>query len=345
MKEILIEYGVFLGKGLTVLVLTLIALGSIIKLRKENNSEKNSLKITKINDTYRKLKNKILSNIISKKEKKSEIKKLKQLRKEKKSEIKKLKKEIFNKVFVCKFVGDINAKETDQLREKITAILSVAKENDEVILCLESPGGVVHGYGLAASQLDRIKKQNIKLTITVDKVAASGGYMMACVADKIIAAPFAIIGSIGVVAQIPNFYRLLDKKNIDIELHTAGEYKRTLTMLGKNTSKGRKKFVDDLEEIHSIFKSFVKEHRPALNVNKVSTGEIWLGQQAIKQGLVDEIMTSDEYILQKIESNDVFLVEIISKKSIKEKLAQTSETLLEKIANKVWRQISNRYFS
>ena len=183
------------------------------------------------------------------------------------------------------FDGDIRASATDNLREEISAILPQIVTGDEVLVKLESPGGMVHSYGLAASQLQRIKNAGVPLIIAVDKVAASGGYMMACVADRIIAAPFAVLGSIGVLAQLPNFHRLLQKNNIDFELLTAGEYKRTLTMFGENTDKGREKFVEELEETHGLFKSFVSANRPALDIAKVATGEVWYGQNALAEGL------------------------------------------------------------
>ena len=175
----------------------------------------------------------------------------------------------------------MKASAVSSLRQEITAILSLAEKQDEVLVRLESGGGMVHAYGLASSQLLRIRNQDIDLTVCVDKVAASGGYMMACVANKLLAAPFAVIGSIGVIAQIPNFHRLLKKNDIDFEMITAGEYKRTLTMFGENTEKGREKFAEDIEDVHVLFKDFVKEHRPALDVEAVATGEVWFGQRAI----------------------------------------------------------------
>jgi serine protease SohB len=200
------------------------------------------------------------------------------------------------RVYVIRFRGGDEAEEVSHLREEITAILSVAEAGDEVVVSLESPGGVVHGYGHAASQLQRLKDAGLRLTATVDEVAASGGYMMACVADDIVAAPFAIVGSIGVVAEIPNFHRLLQKNDIDVEQHTAGEYKRTLTLLGRNTEKGRRKFMEELEEAHDLFKQWVKEHREHIDIDKVATGEYWYGRQAKALGLVDRLGTTDDVL-------------------------------------------------
>ena len=215
------------------------------------------------------------------------------------------------RMFVIDFKGDIQASEVNSLREEITAALSVAQEEDEVLVRLESPGGVVHGYGLAASQLQRVRSRGITLTVAVDKVAASGGYMMACIANRVLAAPFALLGSIGVVAQIPNFHRLLQKNDIDYEVLTAGEYKRTLTVFGENTDKAREKFVDDLEDVHALFKEFVKEHRPTVDIEEVATGEAWFGRRALEHRLVDELETSDEYIIERCDEMDVFHIRYV----------------------------------
>lgn len=242
------------------------------------------------------------------------------------------------RLFVLDFDGDIDASETEALRRQITAIIQTAnKEKDSVLLCLESPGGVVHGYGLAASQLNRIKQAGIPLTIAVDKVAASGGYMMACVADKIVAAPFAVLGSIGVVAQVPNIHRLLKDKNVDVELHTAGKYKRTLTLMGENTDEGREKFQEDLELTHDLFKHHINTHRPQIDIEAVATGETWYGQQAINNQLADEIMTSDDFILAATDSMDVYKLSIEQKQGLIERLR---EQLMKK--NKA--SINSQYF-
>lgn len=200
------------------------------------------------------------------------------------------------RVFVLNFSGDLQASGVTALRHEVTALLSRTRQGDEVVLRLESAGGLVHAYGLAASQLDRIAAAGVRLTVCVDKVAASGGYLMACVAEQILAAPFAVLGSIGVVAQIPNIHRLLKRHDVDIELLTAGEYKRTLTVLGENTEAGREKFQRDLETTHELFKHHVAERRPQLDIGAAATGEVWLGTRALAMGLVDRIQTSDEYL-------------------------------------------------
>ncbi len=232
------------------------------------------------------------------------------------------------KVYVIDFNGDIKASQVEQLRHEVNAILMIATPNDEVLIRIESPGGAVNGYGLAASQLQRIRDKNIPLTACIDKVAASGGYLMACVAHKIIAAPFAIIGSIGVVAQIPNFHRWLKKNDIDIELLTAGEYKRTLTLLGENTDKDRQKFQEDLEEIHKAFRNYVLANREDLDIDAVATGEHWLAQDALKLHLVDTLQTSDEYIMDKLVSHKLFKLTAHGKESLINKLCKPAMRLL-----------------
>lgn len=223
-------------------------------------------------------------------------------------------------VFVLDFNGDIKASGVERLREEISAVLSVANADDEVVVRLDSSGGQVHSYGLAAAELARIRTAGVRLTICVDKVAASGGYMMACVADKIIAAPFAIVGSIGVVSQMPNFHEFLKKHDIDVELFTAGEYKRTVTMFGKNDDDDRAKYQEDLNRIHELFKNHIKEYRPNLDIEKLATGEIWFGSDALGLGLIDELGTSDAYILEKLNNHNVLLLHSHQKPTVLEKL-------------------------
>jgi len=212
------------------------------------------------------------------------------------------------RAFVLDFDGNLRASAVTGLREEVTAVLAVARPGDEVIVRLKSPGGLVHAYGLAASQLERVRAKGVKLTAAVDLVAASGGYMMACVADHIVAAPFAVVGSIGVVAGIPNVHRLMKKHDVDYELLTAGEYKRTLTVFGENTEAGREKFQRELDETHALFKDWVGRYRPQLDLAKVATGEHWYGTQALALGLVDQLATSDDYLLGKLEGFDLVSV-------------------------------------
>lgn len=244
------------------------------------------------------------------------------------------------KIFVLDFKGDIQASAVENLREEITLILATAKAGrDRVVVRLESPGGMVHGYGLAAAQLVRLRDAGFHLTICVDKVAASGGYMMACIANEIIAAPFAIVGSIGVVAQVPNFNRLLKQHNVDFELYTAGQYKRTVTMFGENTPEGKAKFEEELQQTHVLFKHFVEKYRPQLNVDKVATGEHWYGEDALELNLVDKLQTSDEYLLALLPQYDVYVINTRKKATLGEKLglqaAQMADSLIPAVMNKV----------
>ena len=220
-------------------------------------------------------------------------------------------------------------------------MLSQATSDDEVVVKLESAGGMVHSYGLASSQLDRLRKENIPLTVCVDKVAASGGYMMACVADKILAAPFAIVGSIGVVAQMPNFNKLLKKHDVDFEVLTAGEHKRTLTVFGENTDKGRKKFIQDLEETHTLFKDYVAERRPQVAMDKVATGEVWYGSRAKDLALVDDVKTSDEYLMHRVSEADVFEIAYKQKRKLHQRLGVAAEESVDRLLIKWWDRFTN----
>jgi serine protease SohB len=246
------------------------------------------------------------------------------------------------RTFVLDFDGDVKASAVEFLRHEISAIISVAKVTDEIIMRLDSSGGMVHTYGLAASQLGRINTANIPLTICVDEIAASGGYMMACMANHITAAPFALVGSIGVVAEVPNVHRLLKKHSIDVEVLTAGEHKRSLTMMGENTRKGRDKFVEDLQQTHSLFKSWVKQQRPQLDIDKVANGDVWYGQQAIDMGLVDEVCTSDEVLLEAIKQSDVLLIEYVAKKTMGEKFGMAAATSIALFSNRIWSKVQRQ---
>ncbi len=249
------------------------------------------------------------------------------------------------KIFVLDFKGDIQASAVENLREEITLILATAKAGrDRIVVRLESPGGMVHGYGLAAAQLVRLRDAGFHLTICVDKVAASGGYMMACIANEIIAAPFAIVGSIGVVAQVPNFNRLLKEHNVDFELYTAGQYKRTVTMFGENTPEGKAKFEEELQQTHVLFKHFVEKYRPQLNVDKVATGEHWYGKDALDLNLVDKLQTSDEYLLALLPQHDVYVINTRKKATLGEKLglqaAQMADSLIPTVMSKVMESLA-----
>jgi serine protease SohB len=256
-----------------------------------------------------------------------------------------LRKKNNQKVYVLDFKGDTAASAVESLREEITLILATAKVGrDRVVLRLESPGGMVHGYGLAAAQLVRLRDAGFNLTICVDKVAASGGYMMACIANEIVSAPFAVVGSIGVVAQVPNFNRLLKEHHVDFELYTAGQFKRTVTMFGENTDEGKAKFEEELQQTHELFKHFVEKYRPQLNVEKVATGEHWYGKDALELNLVDKLQTSDEYLLSLLAQHDVYVIDTRRKPTLGEKLglqaAQMADGLVPAVMNKVMETLS-----
>ena len=347
-SEILTGYGIFILEIIT-LVLIVVAGVAVIMALKEKKATAGELQLVDLAKSYEENQQKLADFRLSEEALKQAEKTKKKAEKAKaKAEKAKYKKgEAVEEMlkpctYVLDFKGDIHAQETASLREEISAILAVANaEQDEVLLRLESPGGVVHGYGLAASQLMRLKKHGIKLTVAVDKVAASGGYMMACVADKIIAAPFAILGSVGVVAQVPNIHRLLKKHDVDVDVMTAGEFKRTITLLGENTEKGKQKFQQELEETHELFKQFVAQNRPHLAIEKIATGEHWFGQQALDLQLIDEIATSDDVILQAIKTRAVIGVKYIQKKSLMQKLGKQAEESADNVLSRVMQR--NKY--
>ena len=316
--ELISNYGLFLLKTLTV-VIGIIVILSFALSSKKSKSEGN-LVVTNVNEELDNLENNIKQNILNKKDFKKYV-----------NDKKKNNKIAEKKLFILDFKGNIKASEIVSLRREISGILLSYTKGDEVILRLENSGGTVHEHGLAASQLKRIKDKKIPLTICVDKVAASGGYMMACVANKIVSSPFAIIGSIGVLAQVPNFNKLLKNKGIDFEQHTAGNYKRTVTMFGKNTEKDRKKLGEQLEDIHLLFKDFIVSQRKNIDIEKVATGEYWYGKSALKLNLIDEIMTSDEYILSIKDKFNIFHIKYKPVTSFADKISKVSSKIVNKL--------------
>ena len=346
--EFLYEYGLFFAQAITFVAAVLIIVAGILSLgvRQRGDNQGGQIELVNLNEKYRNI-SETFREVIDEPEalklhkksaKKDEKEKTKIAKKKQKKGIDALPEERRKRLYVLGFDGDVKASATESLREEISAVLPQIEKGDEVLVKVESPGGMVHSYGLASSQLQRIKNAGVPLVIAVDKVAASGGYMMACVADRIIAAPFAVLGSIGVVAQLPNFHRLLKKNDVDFELFTAGEHKRTVTMFGENTDKGREKFVEELEETHVLFKNFVSANRPALDIGKVATGEIWYGQNALEEGLIDELQTSDAFVQGRLADWDVFEVTFSQKKNWQEKLGLAAESALEKSFLKIWQR-------
>lgn len=310
------EYGLFLAKTATIVIAIIAILTLILALKTKAKAEENgSLHIKKLNEKYDEMTEMVNEFIQSKPEKKALKAAHKKIAKENKK-----KDKVKKRIFIVNFDGDIKASAVDDLRESITAILLTAKSDDRVLLRLESGGGLVNAYGLASSQLQRLRDAKIYLVAAIDKVAASGGYMMACVANEIIAAPFSIIGSIGVIAQLPNLHRLLQKNNIDFEQITAGEYKRTLTIFGKNTEEGREKLQDEVNETHDLFKSFVKNNRKNVVIDEVATGEHWFASQCVEKNLVDTLQTSDDYLLSKKDEFDIYELEFKIKQPLIKRL-------------------------
>ncbi|MEB6533915.1 protease SohB [Pantoea stewartii] len=346
--DLLLSYGLFLAKAVTVVVAIAAIVMIVVHAAQRKRHPGGQLRLTRLDDDYNKMKEALQLEKMKPQAQKLWLKNHKKAEKQKAKAEKRDAKQgnvdtVKPTLYVLNFNGSIDASEVKSLREEISAILAVAQPGDEVLLCLESPGGMVHGYGLAASQLQRLRDAGLNLTAAVDKVAASGGYMMACVANTIVAAPFAVIGSIGVVAQIPNFNRLLKRNDIDVELHTAGQYKRTLTLFGENTEEGREKFQQDLNETHLLFKQFVHEMRPSLDIDRVATGEHWYGRQALGLGLIDRISTSDDLIIANMAKFTVLGVTYVRRRSKIDRLTQSAGQVLERIMLKWWQRSDKRF--
>ncbi len=334
--EVLQQFGLFTAQTI-VIVLAIASILILIALLAAKAQGKPELEIEHLDKKYKHFA-KILKNATLNKDERKEEKK-----KEKKN-LKVKSKEHIRKVFVIDFDGDIKASAVEHLRQEVTAVINVANPQDEVVIRLESPGGVVHGYGLAASQLLRLREKKIPLTICVDKVAASGGYLMSCTANKILCAPFAIIGSIGVVAQVPNLHRVLKKHDVDYKEYTAGEFKRTVSLLGEITEKGEEKFKEQLEATHRLFKGFVQKNRPNLDLTKVATGEYWYGQDALDLGLVDEIRTSDDYLLNQSDTNHIIKVSFAKKQKLSDKISGILGQAAHSVLLKVYENLERKTF-
>ncbi len=316
----LTDYGLFLAKTLTFVIAIVVLLIAVAGIRRSKSEAPSKLKLTSLNEHYQDLRDQLSHELLDKKALKAKLKAEKKAQKEKNKEES---EDTRPRLFVLDFDGDIEASAVESLAEHISAILQVAEKDDRVLLRLESGGGYVHSYGLAASQLARLRAQSVPLVISVDKVAASGGYMMACVGDTILAAPFAILGSVGVIGAVPNFHDLLEKNNIHYEQHTAGAHKRSLTLFAENTEADRLQFQKELNETHALFKAHIKAMRPQLDVESIATGETWYGSQALEKGLVDQIQTSDDYLLAQLSSYRVLQLE-----------EEVAESLLDKLKSR-----------
>ena len=349
MADFVANYGLFLLKVLTLVIAIIVVVFAVVGIGTRGRKEVagGHIEIKKLNEQFEHMEDVLSLSLLDpirqkllQKEKKAEHKAEKKANKKAAKLAKKQRgsgetivpNQDKRRLFVLEFDGDLRASQVEKLRQEISAVLTTATSDDEVVVRLESGGGMVTSYGLGASQLDRITQKKIPLTICVDKVAASGGYMMACVADKLLAAPFAVVGSIGVVAQIPNFHRLLQQFNIDFELLTAGKYKRTLTIFGENTDEGRQKFIEDIERIHTQFKQYVGERRPQLDIEAVATGEIWSGQDAVDQQLVDELSTSDEYIMAACSEADVIQITYKERKPLMDRFSLSIQSTIDGLA-------------
>ncbi|XQU07172.1 protease SohB [Halomonas sp. LY9] len=321
MAEWLAEMGTFLLQTTLVMVAAGVVLLMVMR-SKESNDHGLKLQVESLNDQRRHRHRRLRVTTTAQGARKKLLKAFRQEEKARQKAAKQDKSDSQSrqKVWVLDFHGDIKASQAEQFAQEVSAVIDVASANDEVIVRLESAGGLVHAYGLAAAQLDRLREAGLTTTVCIDKVAASGGYMMACTAHHIKAAPFAVIGSIGVVAQVPNIHRLLKRNDIDVELLTAGKYKRTLTVLGENTQEGREKFIDDLENTHRLFKTYVSSHRPEMDIEKLATGEIWYGSEALEQKLVDSVGTSEAYLVERIAQAQVYRVKLEPPKTISRKV-------------------------
>ncbi len=325
--EFVQDYALFLAQVLTLVVAFAVVLGMIGGMTsRRRGRQREQLEVEPLNRRYQAMSRRIQRGLDERRPKL--VQRLRERRQKRRGQGGEGR---LPRLFVLDFEGDIRATAVDSLREEVSAIIASAKRDDEVLLRLESPGGMVPGYGLAASQLARLREANIRLTIAVDRVAASGGYLMACVADRIVAAPFSVIGSIGVVGQLPNFHGLLKRHDIEFELHTAGAHKRDLTVFGENTDEGREHFRESLQAVHDLFRDHIARYRPRMDVERVATGEHWMGERALELGLVDDLGTSDDLLLERRERMELISLSWHQAPSFSRRLSVVAESLLARL--------------
>jgi serine protease SohB len=311
------EYGAFVLKTITLVAILVIALVAVARASQSasgaGRKSGGRLKVEKLNTRIESNADQVRQVVLSKKAYKAH-------QKSEKSKRKDAAEQATPRLWVLRFKGDMTASQVENLRREVTAIIQVASPDEEVVLVLESPGGAVSGYGLAASQLVRLRDAGLKLTVCVDKVAASGGYMMACIAHQIYAAPFAVVGSIGVLAQVPNIHKFLQRHQVDVEVLTAGKHKAPLTLMGEKTEEGRQKLLEDLKAIHQRFKNLVGRYRPQLDLAAVTEGDFWLAEDAQRLGLVDKLETSDSYLMTKTQDFELISVTWVPQVGVDQRL-------------------------
>lgn len=327
MMEFVLQYGLFVAETATIVAAVAVLAAFAANLSRRAR-QPDRLQVTRLNEHYRSLQQTLEASILPRKRFKAEEK---ARRRAEKARHKRTAAEAdkARRVFVINFRGDIRASAVTALREEVTAYLTIARPGDEVVVRLENAGGLVHDHGLAASQLERIRSSGVKLTVAVDKIAASGGYMMACVADRIVAAPFAVLGSIGVLMQLPNFHRFLDNHGVDFELLKGGEYKRKLTLFGENSDADRGRMQQEINDTHQLFQDFVGEHRPRLDIAAVATGEHWYGRRALELALCDELRTSDDYLLAASREAELYELVYTTRQTWTRKLAASVNNLAD----------------
>jgi serine protease SohB len=320
-------YGLFLAQLATFAVVLIVLVVVVASLRRRGHAD--GLVVEHLNRRYEDAADELKLAIDGKERYKKAIK-ARQKERKREDKLRAKAETTRPRLYVLDFKGDLRATAAASLREEVSAVLRIGKPGEQVLVRLENSGGTVHEHGFAASQLVRLKQHGLKVVVAVDKVAASGGYLMACVAERLIAAPFAIVGSIGVLAQLPNFHRLLEEKGVDFEQIMAGRYKRTLTVFGKNTDEGRAKLQQEVEDIHELFKAQIREHRPQVDLDRVATGEHWYGVRALELKLVDDLKTSDDVLLEAAKDHDLYHIAYKRRRSFQERVLGGAESLLSR---------------
>jgi protease-4 len=220
--------------------------------------------------------------------------------------------------------GSMDTKNTIDIKS-IEKELKRASEDEDIkgiVLRVNSPGGSALASEVIHHELSKIKKP---IYVSMGSVAASGGYYISSGADKIFATKSTITGSIGVVSIIPDITELVSKTKINVEKIEKGKYSGIYSVNSKMTEDEYEKIKKSSLGVYDDFKDRVSNGRkiPLNELEEISGGRIWLGEEAVKNRLVDEIGGLEDTIKamgEKLKLTDYQVVEIVEKKSVYEEI-------------------------
>lgn len=182
--------------------------------------------------------------------------------------------------------------------EEIAEYLKQVEENprvEAIVLRIDSPGGSVVGSDEIYQALLAIDKP---LVVSMGEVAASGGYYIACAADRVLANPGTLTGSIGVISMVPNIEELMEKIGVEVLVIKSGALKDEGSVFREMTEEEREVWQRIIDEAYDQFVGIVADGRdlPPQAVRELADGRVYTGHQALELGLVDELGNLSEAI-------------------------------------------------